>query len=104
MARPTDQALVSDQARAGLAPTGFDPSRERVRVILDCEWGQLEQCLALIIENRPMFDGREPRPGWGWWLSKRSGPSAFVRQTKSGFSATTDRPTTPVTAEEGKTG
>lgn len=28
MARPTDQALVSDQARAGLDPSGFDPSRD----------------------------------------------------------------------------
>lgn len=30
MARPADQALVSDQAPAGLAPTGFDPSRYAV--------------------------------------------------------------------------
>ena len=27
MARPSDQALVSDQAPAGLDPSGFDPSR-----------------------------------------------------------------------------
>ena len=28
LARPTDQTLVSDQAPAGLAPSGFDPSRK----------------------------------------------------------------------------
>ena len=32
MARPTDQALVSDQAAARLDPSGFDPSRVKQNV------------------------------------------------------------------------
>lgn len=40
MARPSDQALVSDQARSGLDPSGVDPSRVR-RVTFEVDTAKL---------------------------------------------------------------
>lgn len=60
-------------------------ARGRVRVILDCEWDDLQHALDLLIDAKPLFDGRPSRPGWGWGF----GPSErrfFVRETKQGFS------------------
>jgi len=41
LARPTDQALVSDQAASRLAPSGFDPSR-----MTDTDWHVMAQDVA----------------------------------------------------------
>ena len=81
------RALVaSDEARSGLHPTGFDHG-ERVRVILDCNWDDLQHALDMVIDAKPAFD-RQGRVGWGWHWSRRGKPGLFVRRTKRGYSAT----------------
>jgi hypothetical protein len=64
---------------------------ERVRVILDCEWGDLQHALDAVIDAKPDFDSVPKRPGWGWHWSRRGRPSFFVRRTERGYSATADR-------------
>lgn len=60
---------------------------ERVRVILDCEWGDLQHALDLVINAKPSFDRVEDKPGWGWRLHMPGKPSMFIRRTKRGYSA-----------------
>lgn len=66
----------------------------RVRVILDCEWDDLEHALATVIAAKPSFDRSPSRPGWGWPFGSE-GRGYFVRQTKAGFSATALKPKAP---------
>lgn len=65
-----------------------EKTSERVRVILDCDWDDLERALATVIEAKPSFDNAEERVGWGWHFSRPGKPTLFVRRTKTGFSAT----------------
>jgi hypothetical protein len=60
----------------------------RVRVILDCEWEDLQHALDMVIDAKPSFDNQPDRPGWGWSLSRIGRPTLFVRRTKRGYSAT----------------
>lgn len=65
---------------------------ERVRVILDCDWADLQHALDMVIDAKPTFDGVPDRPGWGWHWSRRGKPSFFIRRTKHGYSATASHP------------
>jgi hypothetical protein len=60
----------------------------RVRVILDCNWRDLQHALDMVIEAEPMFSRHIGRIGWGWHFSRRDKPTIFVRLTKRGYSAT----------------
>jgi hypothetical protein len=88
---PGSRASTEPQSAQGLGPSGFDPSRGRVRVILDCEWGDLQHALDTVIDAKPVFDRVPGRPGWGWNFGGRDKPKLFVRRTKQGYSATADR-------------
>lgn len=74
----------------------------RVRVILDCDWGDLQHALDMVIDAKPSFDGQPNRPGWGWHWSRRGKVPLFIRQTKHGYSATASRDgSTPPALVEG---
>ncbi len=88
----TGLSSTTEPVCAVSALPGFDPLRERVRVILDCEWGDLQHALDMVIDAKPTFDRHPNRPGWGWHWSRHGMPAMFVRRTKQGFSATANRP------------
>lgn len=75
----------------------------RVRVILDCDWGDLQHALDMVIDAKPSFDGQPNRPGWGWHWSRRGKVPLFIQQTKHGYSATASRDaSTPPVDREGR--
>jgi hypothetical protein len=87
-----DPATQATPGAVPSPPSGECPLRSRVRIILDCDWEDLQRALDTVIGARAMFDRVPKRPGWGWRLGHRADkPSFFVRQTKHGFSATADK-------------
>ena len=88
-AHPSDRAGHERSPSAGSSPSGAHPLR--VRVILDCDWADLQHALDMVVSMKPSFDRTANRPGWGWWCARRGKPELFVRRTKQGFSATASR-------------
>lgn len=74
-----------------IQPPCAEGKGQRVRVILDCDWGDLQHALDMVIDAKPSFDRQPDRPGWGWHWSRRGKPSLFIRRTKLGYSAIADR-------------